>query len=259
MGDCLELLPELKGNSTDLIICDINYGTLNKTNPKTAVSNKTFSQKELKEFCKQIRRVLNNNGTLIFFAKELVTVDIINLMRRDYKYRYVWKKGNKTTNFLNASFQPLCNHEDILVFQKPSTPKKKHIYVYNPQMVTGKKRYASMTNIGKEKTSNTYGRHQESLKEDTNEHFPTTIVEFGMPPSEAIIPTQKPVDLMLWLINTYTNPGQTVLDPCMGVGSTGIACSLSGRNFIGYEIDEQRFHIAEKRIYSTPKVTKLDL
>ena len=132
MGDCLELLPELKGNSADLIICDINYGTLNKTNPKTAVSNKTFSQKELKEFCKQIRRVLNNNGTLIFFAKELVTVDIINLMRRDYKYRYVWKKGNKTTNFLNASFQPLCNHEDILVFQKPSTPKKKHVYVYNP-------------------------------------------------------------------------------------------------------------------------------
>lgn len=252
-GDCLIYLKEIKSNSVDLVISDINYGTLNKQNPNAVISNDTFDNKQLKQYCKEIKRVLKNTGTIVFFGKELLTIDIINIMRPIYKYRYVWKKGNNVTNFLNSAKQPLCNHEDIMIFQKG---KKNN--VYNPQKHQGTKIYSSIKNIGSEKKSNTYGRYKETLKEDTDLRFPTTILDYELSRNEYIIPTQKPVDLMMFLINTYTNKGGLVLDPCMGVCSSGIACIMTDRSFIGIEKDTERFNISEKRIKDTPIVKTLN-
>lgn len=258
--DCIEALKNFKSNSVDLIVSDINYGTLNKQNPDAQVSNVTFDTKTLKEYCRLLKKIIKPTGTIIFFGKELFTVDIINILRPIYKYRYVWKKGNNVTNFLNASRVPLCNHEDIMIFQKDDTRKNsiKKPHTYNPQKHEGEKRYASIKNIGKQKSSSTYGAHKEVMTDDTNLHYPTTILNYVLTKEEQLIPTQKPVDLMLYLVETYTNAGELVLDPCMGVGSTGIACKMCGRDFIGYEIDEERFQIAQKRINNIPEIRRLN-
>lgn len=155
-----------------------------------------------------------------------------------FRYEWIWQKSNKT-GFLNSKKMPLKAHENILVFYR-------HLPTYNPQMVKGD-RHLRQTRSA---TSN-YGKYHDTEPQYTDEYFPVDIISFPCifhTSEKQVHPTQKPVPLLEYLIKTYTNPGETVLDCCMGSGSTGVACVNTGRSFIGIELDAGYFQIAQKRI-----------
>lgn len=237
--DAYKVLPSIKDKCVDLIIADLNFGVLNKGNE----SAKKFNTKmDLNKLWKEHTRILKPGGVIIMFGQGAFTAELINAKPSWYKYTVIWKKGNSVTNFLNASKQPLRNHEDILVFYfKNGT--------YNPQMGVGEKQYAPT--FEKNPTSrykdSTYGEQRDVRKEDTDKRYPISIIEFE-PDREQFIPTQKPVELIRYLIRTYSNPGDLVLDYCMGSGTTAIASRFEKRHFIGVEIDPENFQIAFQRV-----------
>lgn len=156
-----------------------------------------------------------------------------------FRYEWIYQKS-RTTGFLNANRMPLKAHENILVFYKK-------LSTYNPQMRTGYKPYRTKSG---DRSSN-YGRYEQIETISNGKRYPIDIVFFNNVENGGYKShqTQKPVDLLEYLIKTYTNEGETVLDNCMGCGSTGIACVNTGRNFIGYELDKGYYEIAEKRIF----------
>ena len=225
-GDCLERMKEIPDGSVDLILCDLPYGT---------TQNKWDSVIPFEPLWEQYWRVLKRNGAVVLtaqcpFDKLLGASQIQHL-----KYEWLWIKPNGT-GFLNAKKQPLKTVENILVFyRKQST--------YNPQMRMGFKPYKAKPGGN----SNNYGKF--SLDHETvsnGERYPVTHIEFNQ--ERGLHPTQKPIALMEYLIKTYTNEGETVLDNCMGSGTTGVACVNTGRKFIGIEMDEGYFEIAKQRI-----------
>ena len=232
-GDCLELMKEISDGSIDMILCDLPYGT---------TRNKWDSIIPLEELWSQYERIIKDNGCIALFAQtpfdKVLGASNLKLL----KYEWIWQK-NKATGFLNAKKMPLKEHENILVFYKK-------LPIYNPQgLIKKEKPTVNKGNRGKKKEGaggTNYGKAtKDSLQE--YENYPKDILNFSvvMTPSH---PTQKPVALLEYLIKTYTNEGEIVLDNCMGSGSTGVACKNTNRNFIGFELDEKYFNIAKERL-----------
>ncbi len=232
-GDCLELLPTIQDNSIDLVLVDLPYHM---------TVNKWDSAIPLDELWKQYHRIVKKNGAMIFTALGLFTAELMLSNSREYKYNYTWIKS-KATNFLNAKRQPLRKHEDILVFYR------KHP-TYNPQMTKGN---AYSKGVRKDQVTGSYGDFNPVLVKSEGMRYPVDVLYFKTAESEGKVvhPTQKPVALLRYLIKTYTNEGMTVLDNCMGSGSTGVAAKELNRNFIGMELDPTYFKVAKERIEST--------
>ena len=225
-GDCLELMKEIPDKSIDMILCDLPYGT---------TRNKWDSVIPLNKLWKQYERIIKDNGAIVLFSQMPFSAELVHSNLKLFKYEWIWQKDNGT-GFLNAKKMPLKIHENILVFYKK-------LPLYNPQMRTGFKPYKCKQ--GRHSTN--YGAYEQGhITESNGERYPIDIIEFKK--DSGLHPTQKPVALLEYLIKTYTNEGDIVLDNCMGSGSTGVACINTNRNFIGYELDEKYFEIAEKRI-----------
>jgi site-specific DNA-methyltransferase (adenine-specific) len=226
-GDCLELMKELPDKSIDMILCDLPYGT-------TACKWDTIIPFE--PLWEQYERIIKDNGAIVLFGSEPFSSRLRMSNIKKYKYDWIW---NKTTfaNQMCAKFQPLKIQENISVFSK-----KKHIY--HPQ---GLIEINKITKQGSKITDNNGGgvRKTEYFQQYTN--YPRNILEFKLD-KQKLHSTQKPVALCEYLIKTYTNEGETVLDNCMGSGTTGVACINTKRNFIGIEKDPQYFETASERI-----------
>ena len=229
-GDCLEVMKEIKDKSIDMILCDLPYGT---TKCKWDV---VISFDKLWE---QYNRIIKDNGAITLFGSEPFSSKLRISNLRMYKYDWIWKK-TKAQGFLNSKKMPLKDYENICVFYK-------RLPVYNPQGII----YGNFQNDRKSKYSkgeDIYGKEKEfGISHMSN--FPKQIIEFSNPSGKGQLhPTQKPVELLEYLIKTYTNENDLVLDNCMGSGSTGVACKNLNRNFIGIELDEKYFNIAKERI-----------
>lgn len=242
-GDCLELMKDLPSKSIDLILCDLPYGT---------TRNKWDSIIDLDRLWVDYDRIIKDNGAILLFAQTPFdkVLGVSNL--RDLRYEIIWQK-TAPTGFLNAKKMPMKAHENILVFYKK-------LPTYNPQMTQGHPRKVASKSSRKKSVErhqeksevlasnyNSYGESQ--VNYDSTERYPLSVQVFAKDQQkENYHPTQKPVALLEWLIKTYTNEGDLVLDNCMGSGSTGVACVNTNRNFIGMELTEQYFEIAKERI-----------
>jgi DNA modification methylase len=225
-GECIEVMRSLPDQSVDMVLCDLPYGT---------TRNAWDSIIPFDDLWREYRRL--SRGAIVLTAAQPFTSALIMSNPKEYRYSWVWVKS-VSTGFLNAKKQPLRKHEDVLVFSSK-------VVAYNPQMEeTGKRKVSRRVGT---KTSN-YGSADKETFYDSSVRYPTTILEMPSRTEASIHPTQKPVALMEYLIRTYTNEGDTVLDNCMGSGTTGIACARSGRNFIGIERDDAYFKIAHDRV-----------
>ena len=219
-GDCLDILEHFPDSSIDMVLCDLPYGT---------TQNQWDSVIPLDRLWALYRRVVKKNGAIVLTSQGIFTAKLILSNENDFRYKIVWEKS-KPTNFLNAKKQPLRKHEDICVFyrQQPT---------YNPQMSIGK---PYCKGVRKNQLTGSYGDFKPVLvQNDSGMRYPTDIVQFKTPESEqdgkVWHPTQKPVDLGRYLIRTFTNPGEIVLDNTFGSGSFLVAALMEGRNFVGIE------------------------
>ena len=225
-GDCLELMKQIPDKSIDMILCDLPYGT-------TACKWDTVIPFE--PLWEQYNRIIKDNGAIVLFGKNPFTSVLVLSNLGCYKYNLVWQKDNHD-NPLMAKKRFLNITEDILIFYKKQC-------LYNPQGVI---RVDKKTRQGRgESLSQKNKRQSEYTQQYTN--YPKNILKFKRDLPN-VHPTQKPVALLEYLIKTYTNEGETVLDNCMGSGSTGVACVNTGRSFVGIELDEKYFYIAKQRI-----------
>lgn len=222
-GDCLEILPSLAAASIAAVICDLPYGTTQ--NKWDSIIPLDFLWLEYRRLCK---------GAVVLSSAQPFTSRLVMSNLDSFKYLWIWQKESGT-GLLNSKKQPLRDHEDICVFYKKQP-------VYNPQFTKGK---PYRCRKGSE-TSN-YNPSGIVVTENDGFRYPKTVLNFNRDKLKQH-PTQKPVALMEYLIRTYTNPGDTVLDNCMGSGTTGVACVNTDRNFIGIEKDPGYFAIASKRI-----------
>ncbi len=223
--DCLERLKLIEDNSVDLILCDLPYGM---------TRNKWDCEIPLPDLWKQYKRIRKKNTAICLFAKGVFDKKLAVSNMREYKYEWVWEK-NIATGFLNARRVPLQAHENILVFYK-------NLPTYNPQY-TKSTPYVSGLRVG---NSENYGSYKSYQTISNGDRFPHDVIKFKCESGQH--PTQKPVSLCEYLIKTYTNEGDVVLDNCMGSGTTGVACIRTKRSFIGIEINEFYFDIAKNRI-----------
>ena len=240
-GDCLEVMKDIPDKSVDMILCDLPYGVTSR--------NKWDSVIPFELLWKHYNRIIKDNGAIILFAQGIFMADLIQSNKKMWKYNLVWDKV-LPSGFLNAKRQPMRNHEDICVFYKKQP-------TYNPQMWEGKECHTRGKAIGKSQedfSRNTNYGEFKAVETKGNLKYPKSILTFQKPhPSTSVHPTQKPVELLEWLIKTYTDEGETVLDNCMGSGSTGVACANTNRKFIGIELEENYFNIAKERIENTYK------
>ena len=193
------------------------------------------------ELWKEYNRIVKNNGAIVLFGIQPFTTIMIYSNIKNFKHQWIWDKKNGS-NFMQLKNHPNKVHEDIVVFSVKGRVN------YYPQMTKGKVRVKGNE---KEYESGVYNHYKKS-KTKNDLYYPKSIIEFSNAgrtgKSKKIHPTQKPVDLLEYLIKTYTNDGETVLDNCMGSGSTGVACLNTNRKFIGIELDEKYFEIAKNRI-----------
>jgi site-specific DNA-methyltransferase (adenine-specific) len=238
IGDCLDRMAEIEAGSVDLVLTDPPYGT---------TACKWDAVIPLEPMWAAVRRVLKPNGAAVFTASQPFTSALVMSNVREFKHAWVWDKVF-AANVMQAKRQPLKTVEDVLVFGSGDVGK-----VYNPQMVKRDKPIkAGGANAGRA-IPNQSGRDAVmSWKGKVyDEKFPTSIITFNVRVGRGLHPTQKPVALMEYLIRTYSNEGETVLDFTMGSGTTGVACVNTGRGFIGIERDEDYFKIAQHRIGAT--------
>lgn len=228
-GDCLEVMKGIEDKSVDMILCDLPYGT---------TQNKWDSIIPLEELWEHYNRVIKDNGAIVLTAQTPFDKVLGCSNLKMLKYEWIWQK-TEATGFLNAKKMPLKNHENILVFYKK-------LPTYNPQMTKGKPYSYKKEGISSENYGNSKGTEQ--IVND-GERYPLTVQVFKK--DKGLHPTQKPVALFEYLIKTYTNEGDTVLDNCIGSGTTAVACINTKRNFIGIELEERYYNIANKRIEET--------
>jgi site-specific DNA-methyltransferase (adenine-specific) len=219
-GDCIDVLAQFPDASIDMVLCDLPYGT---------TQNRWDCAIDLSALWKQYRRVVKEDGAVVLTSQGLFTPRLILSNEQWFKYKVVWVKS-KPTNFLNAKKQPLRRHEDICVFyrRQPS---------YNPQMGTG---LPYDKGIRKDQQSGSYGEFSPRHVQSSGSRYPTDVVYFKTAESEGTVwhPTQKPVELARYLIRTYSNPGDLVLDNTFGSGSFLVGALLEGRSFVGIEKNE---------------------
>ena len=235
-GDCLEVMKNIPSASVDMILCDLPYGTTH---------NKWDTCLNLGKLWEQYKRIIKDNGAIVLFSQMPFTAALVMSNPKMFRYEWIAEKS-LATGFLNAKRMPMKAHENILVFYKK-------LPTYNAQMTKGKPYSITRRDIGGQ-----YLHNFESI-ETKNEgtRCPRDVLRDLWQPycgGKMYHPTQKPVPLLEYLIKTYTNEGDTVLDNCMGSGSTGIACVNTKRDFIGVELDENYFDIARRRINDTTGV-----
>lgn len=229
-GDCIELMSKIPDKSIDCIICDLPYGV-------TACD--WDNQLNFEKLWEQYNRITKENAPVILFSSMPFTVDVINSNRKNFKYCWYWIK-NQGTNFFHAKRMPIRKVEEICVFNSK---------IYYPQITDGH----IPTNSAKGCSNGNiyYGDNKRNYEGGSTKRYPTNILEFKCVDNyHRLHPNEKPVELLEYLIKTYTNEGDLVLDNCMGSGSTGVACLNTNRNFIGMELDEKYFNIAKERIES---------
>jgi site-specific DNA-methyltransferase (adenine-specific) len=237
-GDCLEQFLNIPDKSVDLVLTDPPYGT---------TACKWDSVIPFEPMWKQVWRVLKPNGAAVFTASQPFTSALVMSQIEAFKYDWCWRKSN-ATGHLNAKKRPLRQHEDILVFSVGAT-------TYKPQLFTKPSARSAQKSV---KSKGAYGEMEEGVFREIPDElgYPRSVVDFSTAfhaREAGLHPTQKPVALMEYLIKTYTNEGDTVLDFTMGSGTTGVAAKNLGRNFIGIERDEKYFQIAQERILNTTK------
>lgn len=219
-----------------MILCDLPYGI---------TYNKADIVIPFEPLWKQYERIIKDNGAIVLFGQGVFYVDLVNSNRKLFRYDLVWDK-QLVSGFLNAKRMPLRQHEQIAVFYKK-------LPTYNPQFTQGQPLHTKGSKYKDKPVNNqNYGvfNATDDSRAGSTEKYPTSIVSFQKPhPSVAKHRTEKPVILLEYLIKTYTNKNETVLDNCMGCGSTGIACVNTNRNFIGMELDEDYFWVAQRNIY----------
>lgn len=207
-GDCLELMDNIPDNSVDMVLCDLPYGVTQNKKDICLPFDKLWHQYE---------RITKENAAILLFGQGLFFIDLVNSNRKLFRYDLIWDK-QLTTGFLNAKRMPLRRHEQIAVFYKK-------LPIYNPQFTQGKPLHSKgISYKGKSIINNNYGKFQmtDDCRSGSTEKYPVSILNFQKPhPSKAVHPTEKPVDLLEYLIKTYTNEGEVVLDNCMGSGSSG--------------------------------------
>ena len=230
-GDCLELMPTLGDNSVDMVLVDLPYG-------QTACA--WDCEIDLTEMWVQLKRICKPNANIVFFCTTKFGNKLINSNEKWFRSDLVWEKPN-IVGFLSAKKMVLRKHEMIYLFGKPSAGGK----TYNPQKTTGHK--PGFRAAYEYKNVNLYGNTGGEYHCWDDTRFPTSIQKFGYD-KQKFHRTQKPVALCEWLIKSYSNEGETVLDFTMGSGSTIVAAKNTGREFIGIEMDEEIFKIAEERL-----------
>lgn len=231
--DCLEGMKLIPDCSIDMILCDLPYGVTAK--------NKWDSVIPMEKLWVQYKRIIKENGAIVLTGQDKFTAKLMLSNERWHRYNLVWDKV-LPSGFLNANRMPLRSHEDIVVFYK-KLPK------YNPQKTKGKKNHSKGRE--KESSNNNYGDFGfvDNSEELGEMKHPKSIITFEKPhPSIAVHPTQKPVELFSWLIKTYTDEDEIVLDNCIGSGTTAVACELNNRKWIGFETQEEYIEVANKRI-----------
>lgn len=225
--DCIEGMRMLPDKSIDMILCDLPYGT---------TRNKWDSVIPLDEMWAQYERIIKDNGAIVLTAQtpfdKVLGASNLKLLR----YEWIWQK-DAGTGFLNAKKMPLKDHENVLVFYK-KTP------TYNPQMTDGKAYTTKKAHHG-----SNYGKDvvDEVVTVNEGKRYPKTVQKFNRD-KDKVHPTQKPIDLFAYLIRTYTNEGEIVLDNCMGSGTTAVAAVRTNRRFIGFELESEYIEIANKRL-----------
>lgn len=231
-GECLEEMDKLikQGVKVDMILCDLPYGT---------TQNKWDAVIPFDQLWLRYNLLIKDNGCIALFGCEPFTSMLVCSNLKIFKYNWIYQK-NKTTGFLNAKKQPLNDHEIISIFYKKQC-------TYNPQMTVAERIYKR--GAVKRNKSDCYGDEKDFIQKDSGLRCPKRIIYFNNNDTQKQVhPTQKPVALCSYLIKTYTNEGDLILDNCMGSGTTGVSCIETGRDFIGIEKDEKYFEIAKNRI-----------
>lgn len=239
-GDCLEIMPTLEAGSVDLVLCDLPYETVNWASPHAW--DKALPMAEL---WRCYWPLLKSKGAVLLFGNEPFSTMVRASALEFYKYDLYWIKSKKG-GFANAKVKPLKAVETISVFSRGTTsPGRSNNMVYNPQGLTAYNK--TVKNSGKSRLGMTVRENakREYTQEWTN--YPDDVLQFNSV-AKTDHPTQKPVDLVEYLIRTYTNVGDVVLDNTMGSGTTGVAAARCGRAFIGIEKDAEYFRIAKERI-----------
>lgn len=238
-GDCLELMNEIEDESIDLILCDLPYG-LTRCEWDIPL--------DMTSMWDQYRRIIKDHGAILLFSIQPFTSDLIQSNRKMFRYEIVWEKTQKT-GFYNANKMPLKAHENLLLFYKK-------LPTYNPQKYIVERKDIGRVRNKKADRCVLYGHVNAQDWIETGERYPHDVIHFsnwngalfGKTDKATKHPTQKPIPLLEYLIKTYSNENDTILDNCMGSGSTGVACVNLGRRFIGMELRQEYFEIAKKRI-----------
>ena len=226
-GDCLELMKNISDKSIDLILCDLPYGTT-KCKWDTVIP--------FDKLWEQYNRIIKDNGAIVLFGNEPFSSQLRLSNLKNYKYDWVWDK-KRGSNFATVKIRPFNSFENIMVFYKKQP-------TYNPQMWKSTPYTCKQGYVGEAKQTGLY--RDDVITVNNGDRYPLTILSFSK--ETGLHPTQKPVALLEYLIKTYTNEGDTVLDNCMGSGSTGVACKNTNREFIGMELDEKYFKVACERL-----------
>lgn len=242
-GDCLEVMKDIPDKSIDMILCDLPYGV---------TQNKKDIALPFDRLWEQYERIIKDNGAIVLFGQGTFYIDLVNSNRKLFRYDLIWDKV-LTSGFLNAKRIPLRQHEQIAVFYKK-------LPVYNPQFSKGKPLHGKGTSYkNKEHKNNNYGEFKQlnDVRKGSTIKYPTSILKFQkVHPSKAIHPTEKAIELMEYLIKTYTNENDTVLDNCAGSMSTVIAALNTKRNCIAIEKDTKYFEIGKERVINHIKTKK---
>ena len=238
-GDCLELMKNIRDKSIDCIICDLPYGVTSKNKWDTIIPYEPL--------WKEYKRIIKDNGPIILFGQDKFTAKTMLSNEKMHRYNLIWNKV-LTSGFLNAGRMPLREHEDIMIFYKK-------LPTYNPQFTEGKPLHGMGEKFKKVKNNNNNYNDFNSCnnpsanREGDTKKYPKSILTFPRPASSKMLhPTEKPVELLEYLIKTYSNENDVILDNCMGSGSTGVAALNTNRRFIGIELDEKYFNIAKDRL-----------
>ena len=233
-GDCIEIMKNIPDKSVDMILCDLPYGVTKMKWDCIIPYDNLWGE---------YNRIIKDNGNIILFSSGLFTLSLIQSNIKNFRYKLIWKK-NVPTGMSSAKYRPMKYYEEICVFGNSNG-------TYNPIMKerigVGKECYNYDHYCG---DNNHIQLEKQKRRYDPDWVQPSDVLEFNVVPNRngKLHPTQKPVDLCEWLIKTYSNEGDTILDNCMGSGSTGVACKNTNRNFIGIELNEEYFNIAQERL-----------
>lgn len=240
-GDCMKLMGGIEDHSVDLVLADLPYGT---------TANEWDVKLPLTDLFNEYERVLKDHGAVVLFGLGRFGAELIMHApkKMPYRYSWIWRK-TMAVGFLNAHHAPMKAYESLYVFYK-------HLPTYNPQMRYGFKSYKKND---KGHLSRNYGCQSAFVSESNGERYPIDVLDFGNGNNHSVHPTQKPVDLLEYMIKTYTNEDDLVLDNTMGSGSTGVAAVKNNRRFIGMEMNEEYFKIAKERIENIVSQETLDV